>query len=149
MQRSITSFIPLNPLNREQLAETKKALDAANEKVRTLQESISDANTTAKCAVGDLLALRETSNLKEQQLAAECTESAARIAQLQAELTKTTSELSDALHANEGLSSHLGAAEDALAEEKEGRDKDRAALVAALNGIDDLTAQVRYAVQRK
>lgn len=136
-------------LSGKQLAETKKALTFANDKIRTLQESISDANTTAKCAVGDLLALRETSTEKEQRLSEQCSEASARIAHIQAELAKTTAELTDVLHANEGLSSHLGATEDALVEEKEGRDKDRAALVAALNGIDDLTAQVQSPVITK
>ena len=132
----------------EQLNKGIAEAAAAEETITNLRALVADANITSKCAVNDLLICREKASEREKDLQGQCHRERERTILLTEQLRSLHSERDQLQNSGESLHKQLIARDETIASEQLGREKDRAALMAALNGIDELTAQVEALRER-
>ena len=132
----------------EQLNKGIAEAAAAEETITNLRALVADANITSKCAVNDLLICREKASEREKDLQGQCHRERERTILLTEQLRSLHSERDQLQNAGDNLHKQLMARDETIATEQQGREKDRAALMAALNGIDELTAQVEALRER-
>ena len=132
----------------EQLNKGIAEAAAAEETITNLRALVADANITSKCAVNDLLICREKAAEREKDLQGQCHRERERTILLTEQLRSLHSERDQLQGSGENLHKQLIARDETIAAEQLGREKDRAALMAALNGIDELTAQVEVLRER-
>lgn len=110
--------------------------------ITDLTKIVSERNSSSEHAVSALTAERANHLVKDKELTEQYEHAAEQIFQLTSELNKTGEELVDSLKANAELDNHVLVLKNAIFVERESMEKERIALIAALNGIDSLTAQV-------
>jgi hypothetical protein len=114
----------------------------SKETILSLKKIVSDASATAKCAVVDLIAEREEAAGRERQLGVELEQSKLQTFQLHTELDRAGEELIGSLNANAGLGDHVLLLEEAMDVERTAREKERAALSAAMEAIEQFKLQI-------
>jgi hypothetical protein len=113
------------------------------ETIASLKQDVVDAGLSVKRAGIDLKIEEEAAQCREQKLKMEIEEQKKANTVVSADLTKVGVDLMQSLKANSGLSDHIHTLESVLLKERAGREKERAALGASLNAIDDLTSKVK------
>jgi chromosome segregation ATPase len=114
------------------------------ETIASLKQDVVDAGLSVKRAGIDLKIEEEAAQCREQKLKMEIEEQKKANTVATADLTKVGADLMQSFKANSGLSDHIHTLESVLLKERAGREKERAALGASLNAIDDLTSKVKF-----
>eukprot|EP00596_Hydrurales_sp_CCMP1899_P005132 CAMPEP_0119046778 /NCGR_PEP_ID=MMETSP1177-20130426/48919_1 /TAXON_ID=2985 /ORGANISM="Ochromonas sp, Strain CCMP1899" /LENGTH=769 /DNA_ID=CAMNT_0007020431 /DNA_START=143 /DNA_END=2449 /DNA_ORIENTATION=+ len=114
----------------------------SKETILSLKKIVADASITAKSAVVDLIAEREEAAGREKQLGVELEQNKLQSFSLHTELDRAGEELIESLKANAGLGDHVLLLEEDLAVERSAREKERAALSAAMEAIEQFKLQI-------
>lgn len=126
----------------QQLTKATTQGIVSKESILSLKKVVSDASATAKCAVIDLIAERDEAAGREKGLLAEIEKNKSHSFQLNTELDRLGEELIGSLKANAGLGDHVLVLEGAMDGERTAREKERAALSAAMDAIDQFKSQI-------
>ena len=126
-----------------QLSKATTESGFLRETIASLKQDVIDAGLSVKRALIDRKIEEEAALCREQKLKIEIDEQKKINTAAGGDLTKVGVELMQSLKANSGLSEHIHTLEGVLLKERAGREKERAALGASLNAIDDLTTKVK------
>ena len=126
----------------QQLAKANTEASFFKDNITTLKQCVTEANNVKKNCLNDNMIEKDLSLKKEKLLTVEIDKMKGQNMQLANELDKAGSELIYSLKESTILNEHIKQLEDEMNNERLAREKERAALSIALDGIDSLTSQI-------